>query len=122
MKCKRAVNLFVILIISTMLSCFSFNVLAKDGTVTVTIPDYQIVIDDASVYYADSVYPFLNYKGITYLPMTYEYSRAMNLTTGWLEGTAFMVAYQPSWESLPVYETTVNKKYDTAIVTNGYNI
>ena len=73
MKCKRAVNLFVILIISTMLSCFSFNVLAKDGTVTVTIPDYQIVIDDASVYYADSIYPFLNYKGITYLPMTYEY-------------------------------------------------
>lgn len=122
MKCKRAVNLFVILIISTMLSCFSFNVLAKDGTVTVTIPDYQIIIDDASVYYADSIYPFLNYKGITYLPMTYEYSRAMNLTTGWLEGTAFMVAYQPSWESLPVYETTVNKKYDTAIVPNGYNI
>lgn len=115
-------KLIMILIIATMFCCLSFNVSAKDSTVVVTIPDYQIIIDDSSVYYADSVYPFLNYKGITYLPMTYEYSKAMNLTTGWLEGTAFMVAYQPSDEPLPIYETTSNKKYDTAVIPTGYNI
>ena len=63
-------KLIMILIIATMFCCLSFNVSAKDNTVVVTIPDYQIIIDDSSVYYADSVYPFLNYKGITYLPMT----------------------------------------------------
>ena len=115
-------KLIMILITATMFCCLSFNVSAKDNTVVVTIPDYQIIIDDSSVYYADSVYPFLNYKGITYLPMTYEYSKAMNLTTGWLEGTAFMVAYQPSDEPLPIYETTSNKKYDTAVIPTGYNI
>lgn len=115
-------KLIMILIIATMFCCLSFNVSAKDNTVVVTIPDYQIIIDDSSVYYADSVYPFLNYKGITYLPMTYEYSKAMNLTTGWLEGTAFMVAYQPSDEPFPIYETTSNKKYDTAVIPTGYNI
>lgn len=115
-------KLIMILIIATMFCCLSYNVSAKDNTVVVTIPDYQIIIDDSSVYYADSVYPFLNYKGITYLPMTYEYSKAMNLTTGWLEGTAFMVAYQPSDEPFPIYETTSNKKYDTAVIPTGYNI
>lgn len=112
----------LIIIISTLFCSLSFNASAKDNAVTVVIPDYQIIIDGSAVYYADSLYPFLNYKGITYLPMTYEYSRAMNLTTGWLEGTAFMVAYQPSDEPLPIYETVTNKKYDTAVVPTGYNI
>ena len=112
----------LIIIISTLFCSLSFNASAKDNAVTVVIPDYQIIIDGSAVYYADSLYPFLNYKRITYLPMTYEYSRAMNLTTGWLEGTAFMVAYQPSDEPLPIYETVTNKKYDTAVVPIGYNI
>lgn len=117
---KRA--LILILTVITLFGGLNFNASAKNNTVTVIIPDYRIVIDNSSVYYADSKYPFLNYKGITYLPMTYEYSKAMNLTTGWIEGTAFMVAYQPSYESLPIYETVSNKKYDTAVIVNGYNI
>ncbi len=112
----------LITIISTLFCSLSFNASAKDNAITVVIPDYQIIIDDSAVYYADSIYPFLNYKGITYLPMTYEYSRAMNLTTDWLEGTAFMVAYQPTDEPLPIYETITNKKYNTAVVPTGYNI
>ena len=120
MNSKRVINLSLILIM--VLCCLSFNVSAKDVTVTVTIPDYQIIIDDASVYYADSLYPFLNYKGVTYLPMTYQYARAMNLTTDWLEGSAFMVAFQPSDVKLPKYQTTSNKKNNTAVVPTGYNI
>lgn len=104
-----------------ILNCLSFSVSA-DNKVTVQIPDYQVIIDDSLVYYADSLYPFLNYKGITYIPMTFEYARALNLTTGWLEGTAFMVAYNPCDDKLPVYETTVNKKYNTAVVPTGYDI
>ena len=108
-----------VIIFSVILCC---SVAAKSNDVTVTIPEYQIIIDDASIYYNDSLYPFINYKGITYLPMTYEYSRAMNLTTSWLTDSAFMVAYQPSYDILPVYETTVNNKYDKAIIPKGYRI
>lgn len=117
---RKAVILTII--ISTLFYCMAIDVLAKNNAVSAVIPDYQIVIDDSSVYYADSKYPFLNYKGITYLPMTYEYTRAMNLTTGWLQGSAFMVAYQPSDEALPIYETMTNKKYNIADIPTGYNI
>lgn len=114
-------TIILITIVLTLFCCLNFNVSANN-TVSAVIPDYQIIIDNASIYYADSMYPFLNYKGITYLPMTYEYSRAMNLTTGWLEGTAFMVAYNPCDDKMPVYETVANKKYNTAVVPTGYNI
>ncbi len=115
---KKVAFLVSVLLI---LNCLSFSASA-DNKVSVQIPDYQVIIDDSLVYYADSLYPFLNYKGITYIPMTFEYARALNLTTGWLEGTAFMVAYNPCDDKLPVYETTANQKYNTAVVPTGYNI
>lgn len=114
---KMALLVSVLLILNS----FCFSVSANDK-VSVLIPDYQVIIDDSLVYYADSLYPFLNYKGITYIPMTYEYARALNLTTGWLEGTAFMVAYNPCNDKLPIYETTANKKYNVAVVPKGYNV
>ena len=114
---KTAFLLAVLIILNSI--CFSAS---ANEEVSVLIPDYQVIIDDSLVYYADSLYPFLNYKGITYIPMTFEYARALNLTTGWLEGTAFMVAYNPCDDKLPVYETTANKKYNTAVVPEGYNV
>ncbi|MBR3933152.1 MAG: hypothetical protein IKJ68_04525 [Clostridia bacterium] len=108
--------LTLVLSICLLLSFSSFNVMANDNVVDVLIPDYQIIIDDSLVYYADSLYPFLNYKGITYLPMTYEYARGMNLATGYLEGSAFMVSYNPCDDKLPVYETRVNQKVNTAVI------
>ncbi len=112
-----------LLLCMTVCILFSISASAEAKTVTATIPDYQIVIDDSLVYTADSLYPFLNYKGITYLPMTYEYARAMNLTTGWLPGTAFMVAYTPiHGAELPVYETCANTKYNIAVLPTGYNM
>lgn len=112
----------MVLLINLLFNYLSLSCLAKSNEVVATIPDYQIIIDNSAIYYADSIYPFLNYKGITYLPMTYEYARAMNLTTGWLEGTALMVAYNPCDDSLPVYQTTTNKKSNYAVIPTGYNI
>lgn len=112
----------LLLTVCIILTSMSVSVFANEKSVTVVIPDYQIIIDDSLVYYADSVYPFLNYKGITYLPMTYEYARAMNLATGYLEGSSFMVAYNPCDDKLPVYETTANHKNNTAVIPEEYNI
>jgi len=117
---KKIVSLFLLLFI--IWSGLGLQGFAKNDDALAVIPDYQIIIDDASVYYADSLYPFLNYKGITYLPMTYEYARAMNLTTGWLPGTAFMVAFNPSDDKLPLYGTTSNAKYNPVVIPTGYNI
>ena len=114
--------LVLLTILSVFLSGVGITSFAEDMEITVAIPDYQVTIDNSSVYYADSLYPFLNYKGITYIPLTYEYSRAMNLTTGWIEGEAFMVAYHPSEDKLPLYETTVNQKYNKAVIPSGYKI
>lgn len=113
-------KLTAIILAIMMAFSISSQVMAREDTVV--IPDYEIIIDNASIYYNDSIYPFLNYKGITYFPMTYEYARAMNLTTGWLVGVALMVAYNPCDEALPIYETTTNKKYNSAVIPTGYNI
>lgn len=117
---KKIISVLVLVVV--LINSFFVVSYANDKEVNVVIPDYQVVVDGASIYYQDSVYPFLNFKGITYIPMTYEYSRAFNLATGWLEGTAFMVAYNPCDEPLPIYETTVNNKYETAVVPAGYNV
>lgn len=89
--------------------------------ITVIIPDYEIVLNDTPVYYYDSVYPFLNYKGITYFPATFEYCKSMNLACGFKDGESFMIAYNPSFEAVPVYETTSNTKENIAVIP-GYNI
>ncbi len=117
---KKTTIIFLVLFI--MCSGLSFQGFAKSNDALAVIPDYQIVIDDSSIYYADSLYPFLNYKDVTYLPMTYEYARAMNLTTGWLEGTAFMVAFNPCDDKLPLYETTFNRKQNPVGIAAEYNI
>ena len=117
---KRLIVLTAVLMI--VFSCIGNSAYAQNKEIEVVIPDYKVIIDNASVYYADSLYPFLNYKGVTYLPLTYGYARAMNLTTGWLEGSSFMVAYHPSDARLPVYETTKNKKNNTAVIPSGYKI
>jgi len=114
---KKATALIIIFSLLTSICSF-----AADTRVEVIIPDYQVIIDNSSVYYNDSLYPFINYKGITYLPMTYEYCRAMNLTTGWLKGSAFMVAYNPCDDKLPVYKTIYNAKTQKAIIPTGYRI
>lgn len=106
-----------------LVTSMQFAVSAKQSEkeISVVIPDYEIMLDDASVYYYDSLYPFLNYKGVTYFPATFEYCKSMDLACGFIENEAFLIAYNPSVQSVPVYETTVNTKENTAVVPT-YNI
>ena len=86
-------------------------------TEKVIIPDYECLINDASVYYADSVYPLISFRNITYFPMTYEYCRALGLTSQWVEGKGLYIAYSPSSQNtLPVYGTQNNSKTDKAVI------
>lgn len=86
-------------------------------TERVIIPDYECVINDASVYYADSVYPLISFRNVTYFPMTYDYCRALGLTSQWIEGKGLYIAYLPSVQNeLPIYETRKNSKADSAVI------
>ena len=86
-------------------------------TEKVIIPDYECLINDASVYYADSVYPLISFRNITYFPMTYEYCRALGLTSQWVEGKGLYIVYSPADSgTLPIYETQRNSKTNKALI------
>ena len=118
---KKTLIIFGLVFI--LVTSMQFAVSAKQNgkEIAVVIPDYEIMLDDASVYYYDSLYPFLNYKGVTYFPATFEYCKSMDLACGFIENEAFLIAYNPSDQSVPVYETTVNTKENTVVVPT-YNI
>ncbi len=90
-------------------------ILSSAKEVEVKIPDYEVHIDGGSIYFYDSIYPFLNYKDITYFPMTYDYCHALNLASGYTEKDGLFIAHNPYYGNrliypLPIYETTRNKK------------
>jgi len=101
-----------------LISLIACNAHAFAATeVTTQIPDYECIIENSSIYYQDSLYPLLSYRDVTYFPMTFDYCRALNLSTSWVEGKGLYIVYQPSTaHALPVYETTQNTKLNTAVL------
>lgn len=87
--------------------------------VTATLPSYDWELEYRNVDYQNSVYPPLNYKGVTYFPMTWGYCRLLGLTSVWVEGDGLFIA---SWGSygmetgeygadvFPTYGTAYNPK------------
>ena len=53
---------------------------AKKGSVALVRPQYRILINDAEVNNAVETHPILNYKGVTYFPLTYHFAKD---TFGW---------------------------------------
>lgn len=110
MKSKHFIPITVLL--ATF--CGAVGVSASEKVI---IPDYECIINDSSVYYADSVYPLLSYKNITYFPMTYEYCRALTLTSSYSETEGLFIAYHPGNPcSFPVYETVSNVRENDAVI------
>lgn len=89
------------------------------ASATATIPTYTWELEYRNVDYKNSIYPPLNYKGVTYFPMTWDYCRMLGLTSVWVEGEGLFIA---SWGSygfatgeyganvFPTYEATHNPK------------
>ncbi len=48
---------------------------AKSGRVSAVRPEYAIVLNDAYINNAVENWPILNYKGVTYFPLTYRFAR-----------------------------------------------
>ena len=61
-----------------------------------SIPTYTWELEYRNVDYKNSLYPPLNYKGVTYFPMTWDYCRLLGLSSVWVEGEGLFIA---SWGS-----------------------
>lgn len=103
MKLKK-----IIPFVAALAAVGSFTCLSH-ASEKVIIPDYECIINNSSVYYKDSVYPMLSYRDVTYFPLTYDYCRALNLTSSFSESEGLFIAYLPGYSGgLPIYETTPN--------------
>jgi len=79
MKRKQTFLFFLVLLI-LLLSPPAF---AAQKNVTVTIPTYQIEINGQVIDNSKNNYPFLEYKNVTYFPLTWDYCNALNLKISW---------------------------------------
>lgn len=80
-KHTRNVAMFV-LVFLTFFS-FSEKTIAADTIVRVTLPTFDVTINGHTIDNEYRKYPFLVYKDITYVPMTWFDSRVLGLETTW---------------------------------------
>ena len=113
MRKRSCVFLLALLLV---LSFAPARVHAASG-VTATIPTYTWELGYHNIGYKDSLYPPLNYRGVTYFPMTWGYCRLLGLTSVWVEGNGLFIAHQGhSSDEIPSYEATRNPKAVTATI------
>lgn len=68
-------------LIATAISLLTLS--ASAYVIEATVPDFKITLNGTVVDNSFREYPFLNYKGITYVPMTYYDSRFLGLNARW---------------------------------------
>jgi len=124
-------NILKILFLSVMIFLFGIvntsNVYAAE--VNVTLPTFEVTINEIVIENEYRQYPFIVYKNITYFPMTYFDSRFLGLMTEWdnLKGleiyhTTEEVEYEPykqNWKNSNKYTASIPK---FNIVVNGKEI
>ncbi|MBP1992739.1 YHYH domain-containing protein [Paenibacillus eucommiae] len=64
----------------------------KVNPLQASLPTYKITINDTEVDNAYAKYPVLQYKNITYFPMTWEYTQALGIKVDWKKETGFSIA------------------------------
>lgn len=91
-----------------------------------TIVDFKVTLNGILINNINSDYPLLMYKGITYFPLTWDYSRFLGIETNWIQASGLVITktdrtcgYKPSENvinktsekysvAIPVYPITVN--------------
>lgn len=107
----------IVLIIVTLL--LILPAVFAEGEVEVTLPGFDITLNGGLVENEKEPYPFIVYKGITYLPMTWDLSNALGLRTKWSNETGLEILPNTS---ATMYDNKVNgvnvigKKYKAKVV------
>ena len=106
------------------------STISYGAAVTVTIPEFPVIVNGQSMESKYNQYPLLVYKDITYFPMAYDYARFLGVKTNWYQesrgygnkSVLFVgVAEDRAKELKVVSVKTQNKKSYTASVA-GYGL
>lgn len=102
------------------------NALAQN--VNVSLPSFEVTMNDIKINNNERLYPIIVYRDITYVPMTYNDSRFLGLETKWNDDTGLQVnkissqlAYNPN---KGFSNSSLESAYlpDFGIKVNGKNI
>lgn len=82
------------LILATMVTFSSpiNDVLAKDNSVTITIPKFKVSVNEDVVDSTVMKYPMIVYNDITYFPLTWDWCRKLGLTSGYTKEEGLYIA------------------------------
>lgn len=81
-----------ILILLVLIIGVPLNINAQEKRVSVEIPKFDVTINGVKVDNVHSKYPFVVYNYVTYLPMTWDCSKALGLQTSWDEAEGLKVS------------------------------
>ncbi|MGD9570053.1 MAG: DUF5050 domain-containing protein [Sedimentibacter sp.] len=118
---KMTNGILKILLLSSMIFLFgassnTSNAFATE--VTVTLPTFNVRINNVEIDNKNREYPLIVYKDITYIPMTFHDSRFLGLETKWNESTGLKINKSESRHGYVDYNSTANKSRYTAVTPN----
>jgi len=106
-----------ILLVLVMIIMIMPGVFAED--VEVVIPDFDITINGNLIDNQTEPYPFIAYKGITYIPMTWDLSLALGLELKWDPSRGLKVSKRDMMKVYVQKEKVINNvggKYSAEVV------
>lgn len=102
---------FKVFIITAAISIvFSLTAFGAAKNVTVTLPEYNITVNGIKIDNDSRDYPFINYRGITYFPMTYNDTRFLGITAEWNSAAGLKISKAEQTEGYVDTSSTLNKK------------
>lgn len=113
-KMKRLV-LIVMLLVLLIPATF-----AETKEVEVVLPEFDITINGNVIDNRTENFPFIQYKGITYIPMTWDLSYALGLELKWNDVDGLKVSKRDKMQVYVQKEKVLNNlggRYDATIVT-----
>lgn len=116
----------LMLCLALMLSLFAIPSFAEE--VTVGFCPFDVTVNGQIIGSSESEYPFIIYRDITYMPMTYNMCRFTGMKTGWYEQRVghrygMYIGYSGEFDATnPDYPLTSGKKLEKAVIADSYDV
>lgn len=114
---------YVIIILVLYIFFISITGVLAESEEQATIVNFDVTLNGILVNNINSDYPLLMYKGITYFPLTWDYSRFLGIETNWSQALGLVITKTGKAYDYKPSENTINqtqKKY--SVVIPDYNI
>ncbi|KEQ26841.1 hypothetical protein [Paenibacillus tyrfis] len=87
----KMVLLRILLLVTISMGLYSTSAKAQDTSISVQLPNYKISVSGVTIDNENSLYPFLNYNNVTYLPLTWHYKQSLCIDTNWNNKSEYML-------------------------------